>query len=186
MLKIPKKSIGIFTNFALNWRQNQFNLFMKKLASLLSLFLIASACQKNNSAEKDLIKKADWLIGNWENKTNLGTLSENWKKVNHSTFNAQSLFIKDKDSIHIESIILQQKGDSLTYTTTIKGQNDNKPILFKLLTDNENELVFENQFNDYPKKISYKKTANNSLITEISGTQFGKPSSEKYTLVKTK
>lgn len=185
MLKIPKKSIDIFTNFALDFRQNQFNLFMKKLASLLSLFLMVSACQKSNNAEKDLIKKADWLIGNWENKTDLGTLTENWKKINDSTFKAQSIFIKDKDSIHNETILLEQKGEILSYTTIIKGQNDDKPIRFELLTDNENELVFENLLNDYPKKISYKKTAN-KIITEISGTQFGKPSSEKYTLVKTK
>lgn len=159
---------------------------MQKIASLLSIFLIASACQKNATAEKDLIKKADWLIGNWENKTNLGTLSENWEKVNDSTFKAKSLFIKAKDTIHNESILLQQKGETLTYTTTIKGQNEDKPIRFQLKEDVENELIFENLKNDYPQKISYKKAANNTLITQISGTQFAKPSSEKYTLVKTK
>lgn len=159
---------------------------MQKIASLLSISLIASACQKNATAEKDLIKKADWLIGNWENKTNLGTLSENWEKVNDSTFKAKSLFIKAKDTIHNESILLQQKGETLTYTTTIKGQNEDKPIRFQLKEDVENELIFENLKNDYPQKISYKKAANNTLITQISGTQFAKPSSEKYTLVKTK
>lgn len=159
---------------------------MRKTACLLSIILIASACQKNTTAEKDLIKKADWLIGNWENKTNLGSLTENWKKVNDSTFKAKSLFIKDNDTIHNESIILQQKGETLTYTTTIQGQNDDKPIRFQLKEDIETGLIFENQKNDYPQKISYKKTANTSLVTQISGIQFGKPSSEKYTLVKTK
>ncbi|OYX83577.1 MAG: hypothetical protein B7Y83_11005 [Flavobacteriales bacterium 32-34-25] len=159
---------------------------MKKITSLLSILLIASACQKSNNAEKDLIKKADWLIGKWHNKTNLGILSENWEKVNDSTFKAKSLFIKDKDTIHNESIILQQKGETLTYTTTIKGQNDDKPIRFQLKDDIETELIFENLKNDYPQKISYKKAANNSLVIQISGIQFGKPSSEKYTLAKTK
>lgn len=159
---------------------------MKKITSLLSILLIASACQKSNNAEKDLIKKADWLIGKWHNKTNLGTLSENWEKVNDSTFKAKSLFIKDKDTIHNESILLQQKGETLTYTTTIKGQNNDKPIRFQLKDDIETELIFENLKNDYPQKISYKKAANNSLVTQISGIQFGKPSSEKYTLAKTK
>lgn len=159
---------------------------MKKITSLLSILFVVTACQNNSSIEKDQIKKADWLIGNWQIKTNTGILSENWEKVNDSTFRALSLFIKDKDSIHNESILLQQKGEILTYTTTIKGQNDDKPIRFELITDNENELVFENLKNDYPQKISYKKTANNSITTEISGVQFGKPSSEKYTLAKTK
>lgn len=159
---------------------------MKTTASFLSILLLATACQKNDSIEKDQIKKADWLIGTWQIKTNTGILSENWEKVNDSTFKAQSLFIKDKDSIHNETILLEQKGESLQYTTTIKGQNNNKPISLELTTNNENELVFENQKNDYPQKISYKKTSNNSIITEISGLVFGKPSTEKYTLVKTK
>lgn len=159
---------------------------MQKIASLLSLFLLASACQKNATTEKDLIKKSDWLIGNWENKTNLGTLLENWEKVNDSTFKAKSLFIKDKDTIHDETILLQQKGEELSYNTTIKGQNNDKPIRFKLVVDNENEMIFENLKNDYPQKISYKKVANNSLITQTSGLQLGKPSLETHTLVKTK
>ncbi|WP_255510522.1 DUF6265 family protein [Flavobacterium sp. GSA192] len=159
---------------------------MQKITLLLSILLIASACKKNNNAEKDLIKKADWLIGNWENKTNLGTLSENWEKVNDSTFKAKSLFIKDKDTIHNESIILEQKGENLSYTTTIIGQNENKPIRFQLNEDIENELIFENLKNDYPQKISYKKTSKTSLTTQISGLQSGKSSTEKYNMVKTK
>lgn len=159
---------------------------MQKTASLLSILLIASSCKENNNAEKDLIKKADWLIGNWETKTNIGTLSENWEKVNDSTFKAKSLFIKDKDTIHNESIILEQKRENLSYTTTIIGQNYNKPIRFQLKEDVENELIFENPKNDYPQKISYKKTSKTSLITQISGLQSGKTSTEKYNMIKTK
>ncbi|MGM8363054.1 DUF6265 family protein [Flavobacterium sp. ARAG 55.4] len=159
---------------------------MKTTASFLSILLLATACQKNDSIEKDQIKKADWLIGNWQVKTNTGIFSENWEKVNDSTFKAESLFIKDKDTIHKESIFLQQKEDTLVYSTTIKGQNNDKPIHFQLKEDTENELIFENLKNDYPQKISYKKGINNSLITYISGQQLKKETSEKYTLVKTK
>lgn len=159
---------------------------MKKTASFLSILLLAIACQKNDSIEKDQIKKADWLIGNWQTKTNSGVLSENWEKVNDSSFTAQSLFIKEKDSIHKEKILLEQNGEILNYTTTIKGQNNDKPIRFESTIINENELIFENKKNDYPQKILYKKTANNSIITEISGLIFGKPFSEKYILIKRK
>lgn len=165
---------------------NQFIFFMQKKACLLSLLLVVAACQKNSTIEKDQIKKADWLIGNWQSKTDFGILSENWKKVNDSTFKAESLFIKDKDTLHEENIILQQKAEILTYITTIKGQNNDKPIHFQLKEDTENELIFENLQNDYPQKIRYKKGTNNSLITEISGIQLKKGTSEKYTLVKTK
>ncbi|MEL1241668.1 DUF6265 family protein [Flavobacterium flavipallidum] len=159
---------------------------MQKIASLLFLLFIASACQKNAETEKDLIKKADWLIGNWETKNDIGTLSENWEKVNDSTYKSKSLFIKDKDTIHNESIILEQKGENLSYTTTIIGQNDNKPICFQLKESIENELIFENLKNDYPQKISYKKTSKTSLIAQISGLQSGKTTTEKYNMVKRK
>ena len=158
---------------------------MRKKASLLSLLLVVAACQKNPTIEKDQIKKANWLIGNWQSKTDFGILSENWKKVNDSTFKAESLFIKDKDTIHKESIILQQKGERLVYTTTIQGQNDDKPINFQIKEDIDNDLVFENLKNNYPQKISYKKT-NGGITAEITGLQFGKPTTEKYTLSKTK
>ena len=159
---------------------------MQKKASLLSLLLVVTACQKNSIIEKDQIKKADWLIGNWQSKTDFGILSENWEKVNDSTFKAESFFIKGKDTLHEENIVLQQKAEILTYITTIKGQNNSKPIHFQLKEEIENELIFENLKNDYPQRISYKKGINNSLITQISGIQSKKESTEKYTLVKTK
>ena len=99
-------------------------------------------------------------MGNWENKSVDGNLTENWKKVNDSTFQAQSYFIKEKDTLHFESIILQQKGENLTYTATVKGQNNDKPVAFKLTTATEKQMVFENPKHDYPQKISY--TPNNS------------------------
>lgn len=157
---------------------------MKKSALFVILALLAMACHNKPSIEKYQIKKADWLIGNWQNKTNGGTLSENWTKVNDSMFTATSLFIKDQDSIHHETIVLEQKAEKLTYTATIKGQNEDKPIRFELKTNTENELIFENLKNNYPQKISYKKMANNTIVTQISGMQNGKSSSEKYTLKK--
>lgn len=152
-------------------------------------FLLAAsafiACNTDKN-EKEKIKAAHWLLGKWETKTDFGVLSENWEKLNDSTFNAKSCFLKEKDTIHNESITLQQTGENFSYTTTINGQNNDKPIRFEVISDNENELVFENLKNDYPQKISYKKISNDSIVTVISGMQLGKPSSERYTLVKTK
>jgi hypothetical protein len=49
------------------------------------------------------------ILGNWESKSDEGTLTESWSKVNDSTFQATSYFIKEKDTIHFETITLQQK-----------------------------------------------------------------------------
>ncbi|BFM44254.1 hypothetical protein CFS9_28950 [Flavobacterium sp. CFS9] len=153
----------------------------------LSVLLIAAvSCQKKNSVEKDKIKVADWLIGNWENKSADGVLTENWQKLNDSTFSGASYFIKEKDTIHFENIVLSQKEETLTYFATVKGQNDDKPVAFQSIAESDKQLVFENPKHDYPQKITYTKGANNTLTAEISGNLNGKPSSEKFVMTKKK
>jgi hypothetical protein len=152
--------------------------------TLLALVLAFVSCQKKESVEKDKIKIADWLIGNWENTSTEGVLSENWKKLNDSTFNAASYFIKGKDTLHFETIVLAQKGETLTYFATVKGQNEDKAVAFPSTAASDKQLVFENAKHDYPQKIIYTKGANNTLTAEISGNLNGKPSSEKFILSK--
>ena len=161
---------------------------MKNKITILVLLLAFAACKKSDSEgkEKDKIALAHWLLGNWENKSIEGSLTENWEKVNDSTYKATSHFIKGKDTLHFESIDLQQKGEVLTYTATIKGQNDDKAVAFNLTTSTEKQLVFENLKHDYPQKISYTQISKDSLIAEISGLQQGKPSTEKYRMGKIK
>lgn len=152
--------------------------------TLIALIITFVSCQKKESVEKDKIKIADWLIGNWENASPEGVLTENWQKLNDSTFSAASYFIKGKDTIHFESIILAQLGETLTYKATVKGQNDDKPVSFPSIAESDKQLVFENPKHDYPQKITYTKGANNTLTAEISGNLNGKPTSEKFVMTK--
>ncbi|WP_426091591.1 DUF6265 family protein [Flavobacterium sp. DSR3-2] len=155
--------------------------------STLALLLLAFVSCKNSDAnEKEKIKAANWLLGNWESKSVEGNLTETWEKVNDSTFQAQSYFIKEKDTLHFESITLQQKGDKLTYSATVKGQNNDKAVTFKLTTGTEKQMVFENPKHDYPKKIIYTQITKDSLVANISGIQQGKPSSEQFSMKKIK
>lgn len=157
---------------------------MFQKTTLLLLLLAMFSCKESDANEKEKIKAANWILGNWENKSADGNLSENWKKVNDSTFEAQSYFIKEKDTLHFESIQLQQKSEELTYSTTVKGQNENKAVTFKLTTATEKQLVFENSKHDYPQKIVYTQINPDSLLAKISGIQQGKPSSEQFSMKK--
>ena len=159
---------------------------MKKIILFLLTILIFASCKNSEANEKDKIKVANWLLGNWENKSSDGNLTETWKKVNDSTFQAQSYFIKENDTLHFETITMQQKGEELTYSAAVKGQNNDKPVAFKLTTQTEKQLVFENPKHDYPKKISYTQITSDSLVAKISGIQQGKPSSEQFSMKKTK
>jgi hypothetical protein len=155
----------------------------QKTTTILLLLAIVS-CKNSEATEKDKIKIANWLLGKWENKIDEGTLSETWKQVNDSTFQAESFFIKGKDTLHFETIVLQQKGEELFYNASVKGQNSDKPVPFNMTSETAKKLVFENPKHDYPQKITYTIITKDSLVAEISGLQSGKPSSEKYGMKK--
>lgn len=152
--------------------------------TVIALIVIFVSCQKKETVEKDKIKKADWLIGNWENTSPDGLLTENWEKVNDSTFSATSYFIKAKDTIHFESIVLAQKGEALTYIATVKGQNDGKSVSFPSTLETDKQMVFENPKHDYPQKITYTKGTNNTMTAEISGKLNGKQTTERFIMMK--
>ena len=155
---------------------------MKKATLILSSILIVTSCFKSNESPK--ILGADWLIGKWERNSVDGNLVEIWKQSNDSTYLGESYFIKGKDSLHFEQIQLQQTGDDLMYISTTRGQNNDKPITFKLNKEVEKQLVFENPTNDYPQKTTYSKISKDRIQIQISGTQQGKLSSDCYTLKK--
>ncbi len=157
---------------------------MKKIALILILVLSLASCKKSRNTTKIVL--ADWLPGKWENNSAEGNLLESWKKVNDSVYDGESYFIKGKDTLHFETIQLNQKGENLLYVSTIRGQNNDKPVTFLLGKSTEKQLVFENPKNNYPKKITYSLIAKEGLVIEISGIQQGKSSSDKYSLKKTK
>jgi hypothetical protein len=164
---------------------------MHKKLLLLLLIIPFISCKNTDSNdpdanEKSKLKTARWLIGNWEQKTEDGVLSETWAKANDSTYNGASFFIKGKDTVHFETIVLQQLDDDLIYNATVRGQNDDKSVAFTLTKNTETHLVFENPKHNYPQKISYTQISKDSLVAEISGMQFGKSSSEKYPMSRKK
>jgi hypothetical protein len=156
---------------------------MFQKTTLLLLLSVFFSC-KNDANKNDKIKSTQWLIGKWENKSADGNLEETWKKVNDSTFQATSYFIKEGDTLHYETVTLQQNGEDLNYNATVKGQNDDKAVTFKLNTEIEKQLVFENLKHDYPQKISYTQITKDSLLAKITGIIDGKSTSEQFPMKK--
>jgi Domain of unknown function (DUF6265) len=157
---------------------------MKKAILILILALTFTSCLKSKEVSKIVV--ADWLLGNWENKSDDGDLLETWKKVNDSIYDGESYFIKGKDTLHFEKIQMKQKGEALYYIATIKGQNNDKPVTFKHNDTIEKQLVFENPKHDYPQKIMYSQITKDSINIQISGIQQGKPSMERFSMKKSK
>lgn len=155
---------------------------MRQFFLFLSVSLLLFSCTNNSKNEK--IKASQWLLGQWKNTSEEGIIAENWSQPNDSTLIATSFYIKEEDTLHFENIILKEKEGELVYETTIKGQNNDKPILFPLLSETENELIFENLQNDYPQKIKYQRNSKSGITISISGKQAKKIVSEQFKMTK--
>lgn len=155
---------------------------MRQVFLFLSICLLLFSCTNKSKNEK--IKASQWLLGQWKNTSEEGIIAENWSQPNDSTLIATSFYIKEEDTLHFENIILKEKEGELVYETTIKGQNNDKPILFPVISETENELIFENLQNDYPQKIKYQRNSKSGITISISGTQAKKIVSEQFKMTK--
>jgi len=164
--------------------------YFRNSVVIVGAFLLLQSCNKYDAngkliKEYEELSKANWLLGNWEKKDSLGTLTESWKTLNDSTFVGQSFYITmKKDTVHRETIELIQKGDFLRYSATVQGENNGLPTSFQMTESTDSLLVFENPKHDYPQKIRYQLNADKSIIATISGKQKGKESSEGYLMQK--
>ncbi len=157
---------------------------MKKVifSAVLSMLIFCSwTFQKNNR-----IKKAEWLVGTWENKTQRGTIYETWTKLSAFELSGKSYMLKEKDTIVFETVKLLEEKDSLFYMPTVKNQNGGLPVRFTAKVILDRELVFENRLHDFPQTISYTKVTADSLVAKISGTKNGKERSQKFPMKRVK
>ena len=152
------------------------------MISILILILVFASCKKETKENK--IATANWLLGKWESNSKQGNLSENWEKVNDSTFSGVAYFIKENDTLHFEKMQIQDKVSGLFYNATVKGQNNEQSIAFELTSSTPKQLVFENSKHDYPQKIVYNQITNDSIVVIISGVQQGKKSTDNYFMKK--
>ncbi|WP_309641676.1 DUF6265 family protein [Flavobacterium sp.] len=154
----------------------------KKIMLFLTVTTLMISCKKPQKENK--LESMNWLIGTWENKSDEGNMIETWSKTNDSLYVGGSYFIKEKDTLHSESIELTQKANTILYIPTVKGQNNNQPVPFQLTKQTPKQLVFENPKHDFPQKIIYNQITADSLVATISGMQQGKASSESFSMRK--
>lgn len=144
----------------------------RKMTSALCLFgiLLLSGCSEPSG---DNLKKAEWMLGTWENRTNRGSIFEHWQELNPREYEGKSYMLNEGDTVVFETIRLVEKDEILTYIPTVANQNQSKPVQFRASTVSKNEMVFENKEHDFPQEISYLRLSKDSLVAKIRGTKNG-------------
>jgi hypothetical protein len=132
---------------------------------LLSLWSNFIFCQEN--------KLPEWIFGNWINSKSTPPIIESWKKLNEFHYFGVSYSVINGDSVVHEKMAIINRNDSIFFTTLVLNQNQGRKIEFLMTNQNLNSITFENKKHDFPTKIEYKKTNNDSIVGIISGIKKG-------------
>lgn len=158
---------------------------MKNIILLFASLLLFSCGEKKEAKKFPLIEKANWFLGEWENKSKTGDFTENWEKLSDSTFMAVSIIKQGKDTVFHENVVLEQKNDSLFYNVSMK-ENKDDITSFYLTSFTDKQLVFENPKHDFPTKIIYNLITADSISATIHGKIKGVEQTEIFPMTKKK
>jgi hypothetical protein len=137
---------------------------MKKLILCFAVFFISFKIEAQQG-----IAKLDWILGNWEYKTQNVLVVESWSKKSNGNYTGVSYSIQGTDTVSKENIEIVFENNKVIYKATVKEQNGGETIPFLMTNSSKDSIVFVNELHDFPQKIVYKKTSDNKMIAGIEG-----------------
>jgi hypothetical protein len=96
-------------------------------------------------------------------QTGKGILYESWVNTSDSNMHGKTYMIENVDTIFFEYVLLHKTTDGIFYVPVTAGQNDGKPVSFKLTTAKDDNYIFENPAHDFPKRIVYHFVSADSI-----------------------
>lgn len=129
---------------------------MKKNSIALLVFIIACSFVTETAEQTGSVKSFHWLKGNWQMQTRRGIITEKWAVANDSTLAGESIMTRaDGTEIPLEKIELAFRNGHYYYIPTVKNQNGEQPVEFRITSHSQTGFVAENPQHDFPKRISY-------------------------------
>lgn len=157
----------------------------QKISLLLAIIpLILQGCQNNQtkkSAHDNSNFDFDWLCGEWINNHDTSAIFyENWHKIDAQNYKGISFILAKNDTVFFESIDLIKKDTGAYYTVSVRNQNENEKVHFKMVSSAKQHYVFENKNHDFPQTINYQYQSPDTLNAWIAGTVKGKLRKESF------
>lgn len=138
------------------------------LAIALSIPITASSAGENSSRHTPDIAALSWIAGQWQTAPGgRAQIEEHWMQATAGSMMGMSRTIAGSRTAEFEYLRIEQRDDAIYYVAQPKGRCPATD--FKLTRVTSNEAVFENPSHDFPKRIIYKKTGDDSLTASIDG-----------------
>ncbi|HEX3248679.1 MAG TPA: DUF6265 family protein [Pyrinomonadaceae bacterium] len=148
------------------------------LAILFTLLLTINA-----STQTPALADLAWIAGAWQ--TQLGgrrQIEEHWTQAAGATMLGMSRTVAGEKTVEFEYLRIEQRADGIYYVAHPQARCPGTD--FKLTRASATEAVFENPQHDFPKRIIYRKGADDSLTASIDGGEGTKTISFAYRRMK--
>jgi len=173
---LPALPAEVFPPSLKLWRvKTKAGLFFSLLLSPLFLF-------SQIDDPKGVFRELRALEGTWFMPTDRGDRLESWRIQDDSTLIGRGFRIKPEngDTVTLENLRLELRDTTITYIAVARGQNQNRPIPFKLTQADYDGYLFENPAHDNPKKIRYLLLGNRELQVFTEGKHNNRTVTEEF------
>ena len=129
----------------------------------LTLFLLVAL-----SPQTPTIADLSWIAGDWQTAPGgRAQIEEHWTNVAGGSMMGMSRTVAGEKTVEFEYLRIEQRTDGVYYVAHPKARCPGTD--FKLTKSSTSEAVFENPQHDFPKRIIYRKTGDDSLTASIDG-----------------
>lgn len=142
---------------------------MKLLPALLFAACVPLA---HAQTQPDPFAPVAWLAGCWAQQGREAGSIELWSAPAGGLMLGMARIVKNGRVVEFE--FMQMRADAEGKLSYIAQPQGRPPTTFKLLSDGEAEVVFENPAHDFPQRVSYRRTAADRLVARIEGEMNGK------------
>jgi len=115
------------------------------------------------------LRQLKWLEGNWTMPSGDGRIMEQWQVADDTLMQGRSVLQKGDSTYILETIRLVSRAGENYYEPVAMGQNENKPVTFKLSSCTDTGFIAENPLHDFPKRISYSLINKDSIHAFVDG-----------------
>lgn len=122
--------------------------------------------------------RLSWLIGTWEAKLGDQIVFENWSSETPSKLSGFGFTVSGKDTVISERLLIEAADSGLFYISDVA--HNPAPVYFKMVSQDSLKTTFENPSHDFPTRIIYHRSAQDSLHARIEGMRKGKDAGVDY------
>jgi Domain of unknown function (DUF6265) len=137
----------------------------------------------NASTQTPTLADIAWISGAWQTApSERRQIEEHWTQAAGAAMLGMSRTVVGDTTVEFEYLRIEQRADGIYYVAHPKARCPGTD--FKLTRASATEAVFENPQHDFPKRVIYRKGADDSLTASIDGGEGTKARSFAYRRMK--